>query len=79
MLVVAGLLHLGVSGGSVATRDPMKQGLIVFWAGLNYIVYYLAGMAWPEAAASIPAIVMAAWELDDREKPVSIVWRLSIA
>ena len=76
--VVRALLHLAVSGCLFATRDPMKQGLVAGWAGLNYIVY-LAGMAWLKTAASIPAVVVVAWELGVSEKTVQIVWRLFIA
>jgi hypothetical protein len=76
--VATGLLHLAVSGCLFATRDPMKQGLVACWAGLNYIVY-LAGLAWLKAAASIPAVVVVAWELGVSEKTVQIVWRLFIA
>jgi hypothetical protein len=78
VLVAAGLLHLAVGGCLFATRDPMKQGLIACWAGLNYIVY-LAGLAWLKAATSIPAVVVVAWELGVSEKTAQIVWRLFIA
>jgi hypothetical protein len=56
----------------------MKQGLILCWAGLNYIVY-LAGVAWLKAAASVPAVVVMAWESGVSEKTVYIVWGLFIA
>lgn len=78
VLVAAGLVHLAVSGCLFATRDPMKQGLVACWAGLNYIVY-LAGLAWLKAVTSIPAVVVVAWELGVSEKTVHIVWRLFIA
>ncbi len=78
VLAVAGLLHLAVSGCLFAMRDPMTQGLVAGWAGLNSIVY-LAGVVWLKAAGSLPAMVVVAWELGVSEKAVSIVWRLFIA
>lgn len=78
VLVVAGLLHLAISGCLFATRDPMKLGLVACWASLNYIVY-LAGMAWLKAATPIPPVVVVAWELGVSAKVVYIVWHLFIA
>lgn len=78
VMVVAGLLHLAISGCLFATRDPMTQGLVSCWAGLNYLIY-LAGLAWLKAATSIPAVVVVAWELGVSAKVVHIVWRLFIA
>lgn len=78
VLVVAGVLHLAVGGCLFALRDPMKQGLIVCWAGLNNLVY-LAGVVWLKPGASLPAVVVLAWESGVSEKTVHIVWRLFIA
>lgn len=77
VLVVGGLLHLTVSGCLFATRDPMTQGFVACWASLNYSVY-LAGMAWLKAAASIPAVVVVAWELGVSAKVIYILWILFI-
>jgi len=77
VLILVGVLHLAVSGFLFATREPMTQGLIACWAGLNYIVY-LAGLAWLKAAGSIPAVLVMAWELGVGERTVHIVWRCFI-
>jgi len=77
VLLLAGLLHLAVSGCLFAMRDPMTQGLVASWAGLNSIVY-LAGVAWLKPAGSLPVVVVVAWELGVREKTVAIGWGLFI-
>jgi DNA-directed RNA polymerase subunit RPC12/RpoP len=73
VLVLAGLLHLGISGGMFATRDPMMLGMVAGWAALNYVVY-LAGTVWLKAAGEIPAVVVLGWELGVSAKVIEIVW-----
>lgn len=74
LLMVAGFLHLAIGGCLLATRDPMKLGLVACWAGFNYIVY-LAGVAWLKAAGGIPALVVLGWELGVSANLIHVAWR----
>jgi hypothetical protein len=78
VLIVAGMLHLAICGGLLAMRDPLTQGLVTCWTGLNHLVY-LVGLAWLKAAAPLPVMLAVAWELRVSTRFVSIVWKLFIA
>ncbi|MBI3851683.1 MAG: hypothetical protein HY298_15605 [Verrucomicrobia bacterium] len=76
VLVLAGVLHLAVSGYLFVGRDLMNQGIVTSWAGLNHLVYLL-GMVWLKAAAPFPAVVALAWKLGVA-KVAGILWILFI-
>lgn len=78
VLVLAGVLHLTLSGYLFAARDLMNQGMVALWAGLNHLAYAL-GMAWVKAAAPLPAVVLVGWKLGIRPQVVGICWNLFIA
>ena len=37
VLIVAGLLHLAIGGGLLVMRNPLTQGLVTCWVGLNHL------------------------------------------
>lgn len=78
LLAVAGLLYLALSAYLFVGRDWMMRGLVILWAGLNHVVYYL-GMVWLHAAAPFPAVVLVGWRIGVRPEVVDRRWKWFIA
>jgi DNA-directed RNA polymerase subunit RPC12/RpoP len=78
VLALVGVLHLVLSGYLFVGRDLMTQGIVVFWAGLNHMVYAL-GMVWLRAAAPFPAVVAVAWKLGLSSRVADVCWKLFTA
>ena len=78
LLRLLGLLHLGLAGWLLATRDLLSQGLMMLWLGVNCIVYQV-GMAWVKAAVPLPVVKLVARKLGANPNAVDVCWRLFIA
>jgi hypothetical protein len=79
VLVLAGVLHLAVSGYLLAGRDLMNQGIVVLSASWYHVLYGV-GMAWVmKVAAPFPAVVAVAWKVGVSAKVADICWKLFIA
>jgi hypothetical protein len=78
LLAVFGLLHLGLAGWLLVTRDLMSQGLLMLWLGVNYLIYRL-GMAWVKAAIPLPVVKLVAWKLGASPPVVDACWKLLTA
>lgn len=75
VLAIAGVLHLAVSGRLFATRDLMRQGLLLLWIGLNHAVYRI-GQAWLKAAMPLPILRVIGMKVGIQAQTLDIYWKL---
>lgn len=78
VLIVAGLLHLAISGWVLATRDVVNQALLLLWAGVNHVFYY-AGLAWLKAATPLPILRVLGMKVGIHARTLDFCWKLWMA
>lgn len=74
VLWLAGLLHLRLGGYLLLVKDLGSGGFLALWAGVSYIVYYLAVVHGMKVAAPFPVEVLVAWEAGLSSKAVDALW-----
>ncbi len=78
VLIVAGLLHLVISGWVFATRDVVNQALLLLWVGVNHLVYR-AGLAWLKAATPLPILRVLGMKVGIPARTLDFCWKLWMA
>lgn len=79
MFLLAGALHLALGGCLLITRDLINQELLVFWTGLNSLLYRIAMMWILKLGAPLPMENFVGWRIGARPAVVDCCWKLFIA
>jgi DNA-directed RNA polymerase subunit RPC12/RpoP len=79
VLLLAGALHLALSGCLFAMRDLVNRMVAALWVGLNYF-FYRAAMVWVmEITTPLPMENFVGWRRGVKPETVDLYWKLFIA
>jgi DNA-directed RNA polymerase subunit RPC12/RpoP len=78
LLILVGVIHLALCGCLLATQGLANQMMLLFWVGLNHLLYR-AGMAWAmHVAAPFPALKFLGWRYGIDPGTMDIGWKFLI-
>ena len=73
VLRVGGSVHLLLAGYMAFARNPLSQGLLALWLGLNYTVYRI-GLMWMGAESPLPVLQCTGDAVGIKPQTLSTSW-----